>query len=39
MAYKFVEGAAYAAIPAIEGAKRHMVVCTGRKADESHLPG
>ena len=31
MAYKFVEGAAYAAIPALEGAKRHMVVCTGRK--------
>ena len=31
MAYEFVEGAAYAAIPAITGAKRHMVVCSGRK--------
>ena len=35
MAYKFVEGAAYAAIPALEGAKRHMVVCTGRKGISS----
>ena len=35
MAYRFVEGKAYEAIPAIQGAKRRLVVCAGR--DENRI--
>jgi hypothetical protein len=28
--YQFVEGTAYEAIPALQGARRRMVVCVGR---------
>jgi len=37
MAYRFVEGRAYEAIPAYEGAKRRLVVCAGRTGQRVQL--